>query len=339
MENYVNGINNEDIFKDIIFNRNEIKGTDETFFNEDNNKDNSDSLDLEESENSVSSDKLDICDNSMEEEINKVKINEDEDEDNLKNKKKMKHRLSKKDLNTIPLPIFECPYCANEKVVFNHLINEEFYLNYLYNAEKKDINLINLLEKNNLLCLLCLENKEKFKKLLKDKINNIDVNKLEIIINFIINNTEYINKYYDINESFNFLKQKRKKEKYNINIINKNLKQTKEKNRIKFDESKKTNKDSSDNDIDDIGKINQITKNIIENENKIQDNNNIKLDENLEEKICDSFNKLLDDDSFMDLSRKIKWSDIEFEDKPYNIWEPNSINDDIVDDDIIESNN
>ena len=339
MENYVNGINNEDIFKDIIFNRNEIKGTDETFFN-DNDKNNSDnSLDLEESENSVSSDKLDICDNSMEEEINKVKINEDEDEDNLKNKKKMKHRLSKKDLNTIPLPIFECPYCANEKVVFNHLINEEFYLNYLYNAEKKDINLINLLEKNNLLCLLCLENKEKFKKLLKDKINNIDVNKLEIIINFIINNTEYINKYYDINESFNFLKQKRKKEKYNINIINKNLKQTKEINRIKFDESKKTNKDSSDNDIDDIGKINQITKNIIESENKIQDNNNIKLDENLEEKICDSFNKLLDDDSFMDLSRKIKWSDIEFEDKPYNIWEPNSINDDIVDDDIIESNN
>ena len=62
------------------------------------------------------------------------------------------------------------------------------------------------------------------------------------------------------------------------------------------------------------------------------ENNYFTLDENFEEKMCDSFNKLLDDDFFMDLSRKIKWSDIEFEDKPYNIWEPNSINDDIADD-------
>ena len=54
------------------------------------------------------------------------------------------------------------------------------------------------------------------------------------------------------------------------------------------------------------------------------------------EKICNSFDKLLDDDLFIDLRRKIKWSDIEFEDKPYNIWEPNSINDDIIEDNNIE---
>ena len=56
----------------------------------------------------------------------------------------------------------------------------------------------------------------------------------------------------------------------------------------------------------------------------------------MEEKICISFDKLLDDDLFIDLRRKIKWSDIEFEDKPYNIWEPNAINDDIIEDNNIE---
>ena len=336
MENNVNDIKDEEIFKDIMFNRDEIRGTDETFFKDENDKNNSeDSLDLEESENSVSSDKLDLCDKSMEEEMNKVKINDNDNgndivnEDKNKNKKTFKHRLSKKDLNTIPLPIFDCPYCANEKIVFNHLINEKISCNYLYNTEKKDINLIDFLQKNN---LLCLEKEEICKKILKDD-KDIDINKLQKIITLILDNTEYINKYYQIDESFNYLKQKRKKENYNNLIINKNKKPAKEIKR-KTKDKKKNKKDSSDRSIDDYGEINKLTQNIIENENK--DKNNIKLDESLEEKICISFDKLLDDDLFIDLRRKIKWSDIEFEDKPYNIWEPNAINDDIIEDNNIE---
>ena len=325
MKNIVNGFkdikNDSDIFNDIDFNRDEIKGTDETFFNEDNNKNNSEySLDLEKSEESVSSDKLDLCDKSMEEEMNKVTLNNNED----KNIKLIKHKITKSDLNTIPLPIFDCIYCANEKVVFNHLINEEMSLNYLYNANKKDIYLINYLIENN---LLSIENKK-----ITDK--NININKLKSLNNLILNNSEYFSKYFNINESQNYLKQKRKRDNYNINI---NIKKNKIKKIDKFDFGRKKygqeknnlfEDDSSDNINENYEKINKITQNIIENEGEIAKKSN-KLDNSIEEKICDSFNRLFDDDSFLDLSRKIKWNDIEFEKKPYCIWETNSIDDNI----------
>ena len=325
MKNIVNGFkdikNDSDIFNDIDFNRDEIKGTDETFFNEDNNKNNSEySLDLEKSEESVSSDKLDLCDKSMEEEMNKVTLNNNED----KNIKLIKHKITKSDLNTIPLPIFDCIYCANEKVVFNHLINEEMSLNYLYNANKKDIYLINYLIENN---LLSIENKK-----ITDK--NININKLKSLNNLILNNSEYFSKYFNINESQNYLKQKRKRDNYNINI---NIKKNKIKKIDKFDFGRKKygqeknnlfEDDSSDNINENYEKINKITQNIIENEGEIAKKSN-KLDNSIEEKICDSFNRLFDDDSFLALSRKIKWNDIEFEKKPYCIWETNSIDDNI----------
>ena len=325
MKNIVNGFkdikNDSDIFNDIDFNRDEIKGTDETFFNEDNNKNNSEySLDLEKSEESVSSDKLDLCDKSMEEEMNKVTLNNNEDN----NIKLIKHKITKSDLNTIPLPIFDCIYCANEKVVFNHLINEEMSLNYLYNANKKDIYLINYLIENN---LLSIENK-------KISDNNININKLKSLNNLILNNSEYFSKYYNINESQNYLKQKRKRDNYNLNI---NIKKNKIKKIDKFDFGRKKygqeknnlfEDDSSDNINENYEKLNKITQNIIENEGEIAKKSN-KLDNSIEEKICDSFNRLFDDDSFIDLSRKIKWNDIDFEKKPYNIWETNSIDDNI----------
>ena len=330
MKNYVNGFKDDsDIFNNIDFNRDEIKGTDETFFNEENNKNNSEySLDLEKSENSLSSDKLDLCDKSMEEEMNKVTLNNNENN----NIKLAKPRISKNDLNTIPLPIFDCIYCANEKVVFNHLISEELSLQYLYNADKKDIYLINFLIENN---LLSIENKKNIdiKKLISNK--NININKLKSLINLILNNTEYFSKYYNINESQNYLKQKRKRNinnNTNINIIkNKNKKIDKfdfDREKYGQEKNKLFDDDSSDNNINEnYEKINKITQKIIENESIKNENN--KLDKSIEEKICDSFNRLLDDDSSIDLSRKIKWNDIDFEKKPYNIWENNSIDDDI----------
>ena len=319
MKTNLNDLNNEDIniFNEIQFNRDEIKGTDETFFNDENDKNISDySLELDKSEEDyVSSDKLDICDKSMEEEMNKVTLN-DKDEVNIQLVKK---KISKGDLNTIPIPIFECIYCANEKLAFNHLINDEFSLKYLYNIEKKDISLINFLQENDL--LLPIENE-------KDNIvqnfinkNNINIKRLQNIIKIILENTEYVSKYYTINESHNLLKQKRRREtkikliKYKKNKLDlEKKKYGKEKNELFEDD---------DNSSDSLDKINNICNNIIENEKEEQEN---KSDKSIEEKRCDSFNKLLDDYSLEDLSRKIKWSDIIWEDKPYNIWD-NSIDD------------
>ena len=330
MKNNGNNSKDEiDMFKDIEFNRDEIKGADETFFidqNQQNNPDNS--IDLEEKENSISSDKLDICDKSMEEEMNKVTLKSNDDiKINI-----VKPKITKNDLNTIPLPIFDCIYCANEKVAFNHLINEEFYLKYLYNAEKKDICMIDLLLKNSDLVSLVEGKNKSLQNLLKK--NSISMSRFKDIVQLFLKNREYVYKYYNRDESHNYIKQKRKRDIYDIK--KKDIK----KDFDNFDFKKKKygiennglfKDDSDSNNSDSLEKINQITDKIIENENINSQNN--KMDKNTEEKMCNGFNRLLDvedeEDFLMDLSRKIKWKDIKFEEKPYNIWEINSIEDDI----------
>lgn len=322
MNTNINDLNIEDnnLFNDIQFNKDEIKGTDETFFNEQNSQNNSNySIELEKSEDSVSSDKLDICDKSMEEEMNKVTLN---DNDDNKIQLSNKRRLSKGDLNKIPIPIFECIYCANEKLAFNHLINDEFSLKYLYNIEKKDISLINFLQENNLLLPIENEKDNKVQNLIER--DNINLKRLQNLIKMILENTEYISKNYTIEQSHNFLKQKRRRED-RIKLLKP------KKNKFDF-EKKKYGKEKNilfedDNSCDSSEQINKICNNITENETEKKDS---KLDKCTEEKICDSFNKLLDDYSSEDLSRKIKWNDIIWEDKPYNIWN------DFIDDKNIE---
>ena len=110
MKNNQNELEGDEIYNNIEFNKNELK-TDENFFDELNIKSNNEdiSLDLDKSEDSLSSDKLDICDKSMEEQMNKVTLN-----DEIKNKYSKK--ITKEDLNTIPIPIFGCLFCANEEI-------------------------------------------------------------------------------------------------------------------------------------------------------------------------------------------------------------------------------
>ena len=307
-----------DMFKDIVFNKNEIMGTDETFFYNEKMGDGSESsLNLEEDEKSVSSDKLDLCDKSMEEEMNKVTLNDI-------------NNYEKRDLNKIPLPIFDCIYCANEKVAFNHLIKEEFFFKYLYNAEKEDIYLIEYLIENN---LTYIENDTNIK--IKETLNkSINMNKLKNLMKIILNNTENISKYYNINESKRFLKQKRKRDKYDYDYNDKT-----QQFEFNFEEKKYGTEiglfeDDSFDKNDSSEKINKITQNIIQNSNEdIQ-----KLDKRTEENLCNKLNdivfinddnKLFDDDS-IDLTRKINWKDIKFEEKPYNIWEINSIDDEKI---------
>ena len=324
MKNNENKIIEDEMFNDIQFNRNEIKGTDETFYNDKNGKNYDEcSLDLEKSENSLSSDKLDLCDKSIEEEMNKVTLNDNDDT----NKKASNHKITKYELNTIPLPIFDCIYCANEKISFNHLINEEISFKYLYNAEKKDIYLVDILQKYN---LLFLENENNIKELLSNEHMTLNSYKLKSIVELLLKNTEYISKYYNLKESQNFLKQKRKREKYYLNTINKKRKEIKKKNNFFFeqkeygkDKNELFEDDSSGNNDDNNFEIEKVNK-YMGNENEMNQN---KLDKSTEDKICDSFNRILDDCYFMDLTRKIKWNDIDFEDKQYNVWEPNFTDD------------
>ena len=59
----------------------------------------------------------------------KQNINEN---NNIKSAKTMPiKKIKKEDLDNIPLPIFECIYCSNEHVSFNHLSNEIISNKYL----------------------------------------------------------------------------------------------------------------------------------------------------------------------------------------------------------------
>ena len=98
---------------------------------------------------------------------------------------KQRKKLSKEDLKIIPLPIFNCFYCANEKIAFQKLINDNLSQKYLYSFSKLDLNIINALiefdltKSNNLFKENSIENY--FYELLKEEINK---------------NSEYLKKYY-----------------------------------------------------------------------------------------------------------------------------------------------
>ena len=315
MKNKQNEVESDDIFNNLEFNKNEIK-TDENFFNELNNKENNEdiSLDLDKSEESLTSDKLDLCDKSMEEQMSKVTLNE---ENNLKLSKK----LTKEDLKTIPLPIFECLYCANEDVSYHHLVNEILSRKYLYNAEKKDIILIDFLLNNN-----PLELKDNKGDILDNfgKENNINLFRLNSLVNMIVNNSEYISKYFNIKESTSYLKQKRNREntkklKNNFSTIDKNKSEDQLDLDLKLDFD---NKKYGNNKIE-LFEDDNSDDGIKELTNKINDLNNLNKNKEITEKDKDDYVGFFDENCFMDLSRKIKKEDIIFEDKPYNIWDNN----------------
>jgi hypothetical protein len=53
---------------------------------------------------------------------------------------KTKKIITTEDLNNTPLPIFECLYCTNQKIVFQHFINEILSNKYLLQTSIYDIN-------------------------------------------------------------------------------------------------------------------------------------------------------------------------------------------------------
>ena len=114
----------------------------------------------------------------------------------LISEKKQRKKLNKEDLKTIPLPIFNCFYCANEKIAFQKLINDNLSQKYLFCSSKNDLNIINGLINFNIKNLN--DNKT-------NKNHSIENYFICLLKDEIIKSSEYFKKYY--NKSQFFLKE------------------------------------------------------------------------------------------------------------------------------------
>ena len=85
-------------------------------------------------------------------------------------------KIKKEDLDKIPLPIFSCIYCSNEYLSFNHLSNEIISNKYLLQTSKMDVKQLDFLISSQT-------------KIYKDNVNNK-------LLNLVINNSEYLKKFY-----------------------------------------------------------------------------------------------------------------------------------------------
>ena len=289
-------------------------------------------------------------------------------------KKKSKKIRTKDDLNNTPLPIFECLYCTNEKIVFKHFSNEILSNKYLLQTSVYDINDLNKLILN------------------KRLINKDDKN--EKLLNIVIKNTEYIKFYiskeknilYFKSDIFNNLCQKNEIENHLLfkhkieDIIVRKKKDFYFKGGInKIPKNSMNNKglfNSTNSMINNFnglsGLVEPVQQTIVNNNAKnnftigtcsnnsinfnslsinnnefnyyCKDNNNM-LDCVVEkiEKNDESVNYVDDKDEFMDffkfdLSRKIAKKDINWEKTYYDIWNPD-INSDFDDNDYDEEYN
>ena len=286
-------------------------------------------------------------------------------------KKKERKKRTKEDLNNTPLPIFECLYCTNEKVVFQHFINEIISEKYLLQTSIYDMNDLNKLILN------------------KRLITN---NKDEKLLNLVIKNTEYMKVYFpkkiideyfksnifnslcikietDINRLFKHKIEDsivRKKKDFYFKGINKIPKNSMN-NKCLFNSTNSlinnfnalsglvepVQANNVNNNIKNNNTIGTCSNNSINfnslslNNNEFncycKDNNNM-LDYIVEkiEKNEESVNYVDDKDLIIDffkfdLSRKINNKDIKWDNKIYDIWNP-EINSDFDENDDIDEN-
>ena len=282
---------------------------------------------------------------------------------NNKTNQTIKKKITKEDLNNIPLPVFSCIYCSNETLSFRHLSLEKISNKYLLQSSVYDI-----IELNKLIeCSSLIDKDDKNGRLL----------------DIIIKNSEYINKNYEKEIINNFFKSN-----FYLNLCNKELLNYKKNFIHKIEDSvvkkkkdfyfKGINKISKNslnnkclfnstnslinncnllsgffetnvvNNIINIGKnnnnnfsnislnFNSISSNYNENGNYLnKDSNNLLMSivEKIENNI-ESANEIDDKEEIMDffkfdLSRKIKKEDIVWENDYYDIWNPKFSYDDI----------
>ena len=293
--------------------------------------------------------------------INSYNFDSISNNDQIRRKKRnivnMKKKLTKEDLNNIPLPIFSCIYCSNDKIAFRHLINENISNKYFLQTSIYDIKVLDKLTKTN-------------------PIIDHD-NQNPPLIDIILKNTEFIRHYYNKNEikqiysskkmnkifefnaisvSKNLIKKlnykliRRRNKELAINKTNSNKLFTlndykpffqKQNNNSTFiNDNITTNKNSITNTLGtgltpNTGLSLSLNNNII-NENATNMNNiNIcfnpnnmmqSIMENIEkneESECESEEKFLDILGVQrNIPRKIDKNNIYFEEKNYDIWNP-----------------
>ena len=288
----------------------------------------------------------------------------------LNNKNKNKKIRTKEDLNNTPLPIFDCLYCTNEKIVFQHFINENLSDKYLLQTSIYDINDLDRIISNKRLI-----NKEE---------------KSEKILNLVIKNMEYIKEYISKEKSINYFKSNifnglcQKSEFDNHKLFIQKIEDSivRKKKDFYFKGINKIPKNSINNKclfnstnslINNFNALSglvepvpQINANNIKNNFTIgtcsnnsinfnslslnnnefnyycKDNNNLDYIVEKIEKNEESVNYVDDKEVFLnffkfDLSRKITKKDLKWENKYYNVWNPD-ISSDFDDNDIEENN-
>ena len=123
-----------------------------------------------------------------------INISKQKPKVNIKNIKK---KITKEDLNNIPLPIFSCIYCSNEKISFNHLITEIIYDKYFLQTSIYDMKSLD--------------------EIIKIKTNLYINMRNSPLINLVIKSTEFIRHYYNKNELNKIFESKKIRKIYEEN--------------------------------------------------------------------------------------------------------------------------
>ena len=113
------------------------------------------------------------------------------------NKSNIKKKLTKEDLNDIPLPIFACIYCSNDYISFKHLSNERLSSKYYNLTSIYDMKTLDELIRYHHI------------------IDTFD--KKPSLLNLIIKNTEYIKKFYEKSDVINFFNSNKFQKFYSCN--------------------------------------------------------------------------------------------------------------------------
>lgn len=204
-----------------------------------------------------------------------------------------KKKRNKEDLNKTPLPIFSCIYCSNESIAFDHLSRTIISDKYLISGSSFDIEFINDIIAHK-----------------KDKTNKV----LMMTFDMIDMNTEYLKEVYDSKKIEDiFIKMKNKVTIDNIDVM------INQKNKYKTQNTSSSISLNINSDVTNNNKSNNA------NNIALKQLNSIGLD-SIVENIDNSEDEDDQDDFFnflkFDLRRKINRNDIEWDTKPFSIWDP-----------------
>lgn len=128
--------------------------------------------------------------------IQNIHLKNEENEINKLNT--IKKKLTKEDLNNIPLPIFSCIYCSNDYISFRHLSNEKLSSKYFIQTSIYD--------------MIILDKLIQIQPLIDQYNNNSK------LLDIIIKNTDYLKKYYTKENSIMFYE----KEQFNSFYLSNN---------------------------------------------------------------------------------------------------------------------